>query len=276
MMKPGITLSNTLAAVAGFFLASSMYGFDPLAFAGVAAGIALVIASACVANNMVDRDIDLRMKRTRGREVAAGNISMQNAFIYAVVLGISGFGSLALWTNWWTFALGVLAYVWYVVIYGIAKRKTPASTLIGAVCGALPPMAGYAAVTNNIDTVAFILFMMLIIWQMPHFYAIAMMRRDDYKKAGLPVWSVKYGMASTRKQIMRWVLAFLVVTPALAIVGATCDPYLLVMVGAGLYWAVQAMAYTDEPDEMWARRLFKSSIWVLLIMLFAIGIGGYI
>ncbi len=275
-MKPGITLSNTLAAVAGFFLASSYAGFSLRIFIGITFGIAFVIASACVVNNIIDRDIDARMKRTRGREVAAGNISIQNAIIYAVVLGVVGFGSLAIWTNVLTASLGILAYFWYVVVYGLAKRKTPLSTIIGGVCGALPPVAGYTAVMGQLDIVAVVLFVMLMVWQLPHFYAISIFRRDDYKKAGLPVWSVKYGNTSTRRQMMFWVLVFLVLTPTLAFIGAAYNPYLIVMVVAGLYWTVNGIVHIDEADEQWARRMFMSSIYVLLATLFAVGIGGYL
>ena len=276
LMKPGITLSNTLAAVAGFFLATSYAGFSLQIFIGITSGIAFVIASACVVNNIIDRDIDARMKRTRGREVAAGNISIQNAIIYAGILGAVGFGMLAMWTNVLTVGLGLLAYFWYVVVYGIAKRKTPLSTIIGGVCGALPPVAGYTAVTGQLDIVAAILFVILMVWQLPHFYAISIFRRDDYRKAGLPVWSVKHGNASTRRQMMFWVLAFLALTPALAFVGATCNLYLVVMVIAGLYWAINGIVHVDEADEQWARRMFKSSIYVLLATLFAVGVGGYL
>ena len=276
LMKPGITLSNTLAAVAGFFLASSYAGFSLRIFIGITFGIAFVIASACVVNNIIDRDIDARMKRTRGREVAAGNISIQNAIIYAVVLGVVGFGSLAIWTNVLTASLGILAYFWYVVVYGLAKRKTPLSTIIGGVCGALPPVAGYTAVMGQLDIVAVVLFVMLMVWQLPHFYAISIFRRDDYKKAGLPVWSVKYGNTSTRRQMMFWVLVFLVLTPTLAFIGAAYNPYLIVMVVAGLYWTVNGIVHIDEADEQWARRMFMSSIYVLLATLFAVGIGGYL
>ncbi len=276
LIKPGITLSNTLAAVAGFFLASSAFGFELKTFFGIMTGIAFVIASACVANNIIDRDIDARMKRTKGREVAAGNISVRNAIICAVVLGVAGFWSLVVWTNPLTVVLGLVAYVWYVVIYGIAKRATSLSTIIGAVCGALPPVAGYTAVTGHIDIVAIILFALWMVWQLPHFYAISIFRRDDYSRAGLPVWSVKYGNASTRRQMLFWVLVFLVLTPALAFAGATCNPYLVVMVATGLYWAVDGIAHVDEPDEQWARRMFKSSIYVLLVTMIAIGAGGYL
>lgn len=276
LIKPGITLSNTLAAVAGFFLASSAFGFELKTLVGITAGIALVIASACVANNIIDRDIDARMKRTKGREVAVGNISVQNAVIYAALLGIVGFWLLLAWTNVLTAGLGLLAYFWYVAVYGIAKRTTPLSTIIGGVCGALPPVAGYTAVTGHIDIVAVILFALWMVWQLPHFYAISIFRRDDYSQANLPVWSVKYGNASTRRQMLFWVLVFLALTPALVFVGATCNPYLVVMVATGLYWAINGIAHVDEPDEQWARRMFKSSIYVLLVTMIAIGAGGYL
>lgn len=276
LMKPGITLSNTIAAMAGFFLAASVLQFDLKTLVGVTVGVALVIASACVVNNIIDRDIDAKMKRTRKREVASGNISIRNAALYAIALGAGGFWLLLAWTNVLTAALGIISYVWYVVIYGIAKRTTPLSTIIGGVCGALPPVAGYTALTNQIDIVAVLLFAMMMIWQMPHFYAIAIFRRDEYADAKLPVWAVRYGTASARRQMIIWILAFLVLAPMLAFTGVVYDTYLLVMVTTGVYWVVQAIGYSNESDKQWSWRIFKSSIIVLLIMSIAIGIGGYL
>jgi len=276
LMKPGITLSNTIAAMSGFFLAASMLGFDPKIFIGVTIGVALVIASACVVNNIIDRDIDAKMKRTQKREVASGNISISNAILYAVALGTGGFLLLFVWTNLLTTVLGVISYVWYVVIYGIAKRTTPLSTIIGGVCGALPPVAGYTALTNQIDIVAVLLFAMMMVWQMPHFYAVAIFRRDEYAAAKLPVWAVRYGSESARRQMIVWILAFLALAPMLAFTGAVHDAYLLIMVTTGVYWVVQAIGYPNETDKQWAWRIFKSSIIVLLVMSLSVALGGYL
>lgn len=275
LIKPGITLSNTLSAVAGYFLAASALGFGWTSFVGLTAGVAFVIASACVANNIIDRDIDTKMKRTARREVASGKISVPTAAIFSFVLGVAGFGLLLIWTNLLTAALGALCYVWYVVIYGIAKRTTPLSTIIGAVCGALPPVAGYTALTGTIDTTAIILFAMLMVWQLPHFYAISLFRYADYKKANLPVWSVRYSTMSTRKQMVLWSLVFIAISPLLGLVGAVGNMYIVVMLAVSMWWAVASITHQSD-DSSWARKMFGNSIIVLLVMLLAIGAGGYL
>lgn len=277
LIKPGITLSNTLSATAGFLLASSIFGFHWQAGVGVIGGVALVIASACVINNIIDRDLDAKMKRTKGREIAAGHIHIPAATIYAIILGVAGFSLLAVWTNWLTFALGVIAYIWYVVIYGIAKRTTPLSTIIGGVCGALPPVAGYTAVANTLDGTAWVLFGLLMVWQLPHFYAIAIFRKDDYKKAGLPVWSVRYGVHSTKIQIFFWVVVFALLVPLLTLMHVTGLIYVIVMGLLALYWIFQGARYFQrEPDERWAKRMFGVSLIVLLALCGAIALGHYL
>lgn len=277
LIKPGITLSNTLTAVAGFFLAASFIPFNLLAFIGSIGGTALIIASACVVNNVLDRDIDKRMKRTSKREVASGNISIPAALVFAIIVGLAGFALLILWTNLLTFILGVIAYLWYVVIYGIAKRKTALSTIIGGVAGALPPVAGYTALTSTLDSGALILFFILFFWQMPHFYAIAMFRRDDYASAKLPIWSVKYGMKSTKLQIYIFTVLYALSAGLLTVYGYTGIIYLVLALGLAAWWMYKGLTlYSKVDDVKWARTMFGISLVILLSMCLLIGVGGYL
>lgn len=277
LIKPGITLSNTMSAAAGFFLASSIFGFDIVNLIGVLGGVAFVIASACVVNNVLDRDIDKRMKRTKGREIASGSISLATARTFAFILAIIGFCMLALLTNWLTFWLGVIAFIWYVVVYGIAKRTTVFSTIIGGVCGALPPVAGYTAVSGQLDTIACILFGLLMIWQLPHFYSIAIFRRSDYASADLPIWSVRYGTHSTKVQILFWVIVFALIAPLPAFFGATGFVYLFVMLAASVLWIWRGVAtYRKLDDVKWARGMFGYSLIVLLTLCGSLAVGGYL
>lgn len=277
LIKPGITISNSMTAAAGFMLASSQFGFEPSRFVGAVLGVAFIIASACVANNILDRNIDVRMKRTKGREIAAGKISLPVAAIYSAGLGAAGFVLLHTLTNWQTVVLGVIAVIWYVGVYGWAKRTTSLSTIIGGVCGALPPMAGYVAVTGMIDPTAWMLFALLMVWQLPHFYAIAMFRADDYRMAGIPVWSVKYGLDSTKRQIYFWIIVFFALAPLLSVTGTTGWVYFVTMLVVGSYWIWQAGRNFDiEDDVKWARRQFGVSLLVLLAMSAAFALGGYL
>jgi protoheme IX farnesyltransferase len=277
LLKPGITFSNTLMGVAGIFLAASTVPFEWTALLGALLGIGGVIAAACVVNNVLDRDIDKRMKRTAKRDVASGIISVNKALTFAVILAVIGFGSLMLWTNAVTLILGVIAFVWYVVIYGYAKRTTAYSTLIGGVAGALPPAAGYTALTGSIDAAAIILFLILFFWQMPHFYAIAMFRRSDYAAAGLPVWSVKYGMKSVKWQILAYTVLFALSASSLTFFGYTGVIYLFVSLGLATYWITRgATLYNKVDDEKWARHMFGVSLLVLLAMIGLIAAGGFL
>jgi protoheme IX farnesyltransferase len=266
-----------LSGVAGFFLAASLVTFSVTAFIGAVLGIAFIIASACVANNILDRDIDKRMKRTSKRDVASGTISITKAMIFSLVLGVIGFGFLALWTNILTLLLGVLAYIWYVAIYGIAKRTTPYSTIIGGVAGALPPMAGYTALTGRIDAAAIILFLILFFWQLPHFYAISMFRKADYAEAKLPVWAVTYGMKSTKRQIFISVVLYAITASLLTLCGYTGIIYLVLSSALSVYWVYRGIVlYRKVDDVKWARSMFGVSLLVLLAMIVLISAGGYL
>lgn len=277
LIKPGITVSNTMSGIAGFFLAASMVPFSLTAMIGAIGGIALIIASACVVNNIIDRDIDKRMKRTVKREVVSGSISIPKAVIFSIVLGLVGFALLLSLTNLLTFILGVIAYVWYVVIYGIAKRTTPLSTIIGGVAGSLPPMAGYTALTGSIDMAAILLFLILFFWQLPHFYAISMFRQSDYAKAGLPVWAVRYGMKSTKDQIFISVVLYAVVASLLTFYGYTGIVYLVISTALSVYWIYKGITlYNKKDDVKWAKTMFGVSLLVLMAMCALIAIGGYL
>jgi protoheme IX farnesyltransferase len=192
-------------------------------------------------------------------------------------LGVIGFGFLALWTNILTLLLGVLAYIWYVAIYGIAKRTTPYSTIIGGVAGALPPMAGYTALTGRIDAAAIILFLILFFWQLPHFYAISMFRKADYAEAKLPVWAVTYGMKSTKRQIFISVVFYAVTASLLTLYGYTGIIYLVLSSALSVYWVYRGIVlYRKVDDVKWARSMFGVSLLVLLAMIVLISAGGYL
>lgn len=277
LIKPGITLSNTLTALAGFFLAASLAPFSLTALIGGVAGTALVIASACVINNIIDRDLDKRMKRTSRREIASGTITLRNALVFGIVLGLIGFGLLLALANVLTFVLGAVAYIWYVVIYGVAKRTTAWSTLIGGVPGALPPVAGYTALTGSLDMAAMTLFLILFFWQIPHFYAISMFRRDDYAKAKLPVWAVRFGLKKTKLHILLSAILFALTVPLLTVFGYTGIVYAVASTGLALYWMyVGIKRYRTDDDIKWARAMFGVSLLVLLAMCLLIAIGGYL
>ena len=265
LVKPGIIRGNALTGIAGFLLASQG-NIDWGVFFGFIAGMSLVIASACVFNNVIDRDIDKLMSRTKERAMVTKTISTKTALSIASVLGPLGLLILAIYTNGLTVLIGIIALVFYVFIYGIAKRKSVFGTIVGSIPGATPPVAGYTAVTGQLDTAAWLLFLILVFWQMPHFYAIAMYRFDDYKRAKIPVLPVVKGMYATKIQIILFIVAFTFACAVLTTSGYTSSIYLLVMLAAGSFWLYQGIAgFKAEDDKKWARKMFLISLIVLML-----------
>ena len=275
LTKPGIVFSNVIAAIAGFFLASGRaYELNLGIFLALVVGTALVIASACVFNNYLDRGIDSKMKRTSWRATASGNISTWAVFAFLGVLGVIGFTLLVIFTNMLTVLLVAVAYFSYVVLYGIAKRKTIHGTLVGTIPGGIPPVAGYVAVTSSFDSAALLLFLIMLCWQMAHFYAIGMRRRDEYAAANLPVMPVVKGMYATKIQILCYVSGFIVVNILLVLLGYVGYVYLAVMTTLGIVWLVKGVrGFRKGDDQKWAKRMFLFSLVVLLAFCAMLSVG---
>jgi protoheme IX farnesyltransferase len=264
LTKPGIIYGNVISSIAGFLLASQGHVNWRLLLATLA-GISLVIASACVFNNYIDQGLDVKMARTKQRALVTGQIHGPQALLYATALGLLGFAVLVVYTNALTVYLGVLAIFVYVVLYGWAKRHTVHGTIVGSVAGALPPAAGYTAVSGQFDTGAWLLFLIMTFWQIPHFYAIALYRLKDYANAGLPVLPVKRGIAAAKRQIVGYIVAYLAVASSLTVFGYTSSAYLIIMIVLGLSWLWLALKqYRTAEPARWARRLFFFSLLVML------------
>ena len=275
LTKPGIIRGNAVPAIAGFFLASRG-NVSYWLLVETLVGISLVIASACVCNNYIDRDIDRKMARTKNRALVTGAISKRSALTYATVLGLIGFIVLAAYTNWLTVAGGLIGLFFYVVVYGYAKRRSVHGTLVGSISGAMPPVAGYIAVSDHLDAVAITLFFILVFWQMPHFYAIATYRRSDYKAAGLPVLPVAKGVAITKRDIQLYILAFGAAAISLAFFAHTGPLYLIVAIGLTLFWLISGLrGFGAEDDNSWARKMFGISLLVMLVLCAAISLSGF-
>lgn len=276
LAKPGIVYGNAIAAIAGFLLASAGQPYLPT-FVGMLLGVSLVMASACVFNNYLDRDIDDLMARTKGRAIVTGEVSVRNALAYGSALGFVGLFLLVTLTNPLTAAVAFFGHVAYVILYGVAKRKTVHGTVIGSISGAVPPVVGYVAVTNQIDLLATLLFVALVFWQMPHFYAIAIFRLRDYQNAGIPVLPAVKGMVRTKIEIMYYIVGFIVTTSLLTVMGYTGFVFAAVMFLLNLRWLqIVARGVTAVDDALWARRVFKFSLWVLLGFCIMISLDAFL
>lgn len=274
LTKPGIIYGNLITAAGGFLLASKGHIQFGL-FLATLAGTSLVIASACVFNNYIDRGIDQKMERTKQRAMVKGAISGPAALTYGTILFILGAVILVRYTNFLTLGIGLVAFIVYVAVYGVGKRRSVHGTIIGSVAGAAPVVAGYTTVTNRFDLGALILFAILVLWQMPHFYSIAMYRLDEYKAAEIPVLPLKTSMRTTKIQIVAYIVAFIVAVAALTAFGYAGYTYLVVMVLLGLAWlrlGFQGFNATD--DAAWARKMFRFSLIVILSLSVVLAVGS--
>jgi heme o synthase len=160
-------------------------------------------------------------------------------------------------------------------LYGFWKRLSSTGTLVGSISGAVPPVVGYCAVSGSFDLGALIFFLVLVFWQMPHFYAIAMYRRDDYAKAGIPALPVKKGLHVTKIHIMLYIIIYTLVVACLNFYGYTGKTYLAVAVGLGLIWLGYGLqGFSSDNDEVWARKMFRVSLIVLTVTSVMIGLDS--
>ncbi|MGZ6004521.1 MAG: heme o synthase [Candidatus Saccharimonadales bacterium] len=274
LAKPGIIRGNLWNTAGGFLLASSKH-LDPGLFIATLAGTGMVIASGCVFNNYIDREIDAKMARTKKRALVTGEVSNTNALIFATVLSISGFLVLGLFTNILTLAIGLIALILYVVVYGYFKRRSTIGTLVGSIPGSLPPVAGYTAVTGHIDIGAWLIFIILACWQMAHFYAIAMYRHNDYKNAGLPVLPVVKGAGRAKISIMGYILAFILACSLMTYFNYTGYIFLTVMACLGIMWLIIGFRNYNEKDSVkWGKTMFFYSLTVILALAIMMAVGG--
>lgn len=237
----------------------------------------MVIASASVFNNYIDRDIDRKMARTKKRALVRGAITGRNALIYASILGVSGELILEIYTNWLTALITLFGFVMYVVVYGIWKRRSTLGTIVGSVSGATPPVIGYCAVTGRLDSAALLLFLILVFWQMPHFFAIAMYRLKDYATAGIPVLPVKKGLLVTKIQMLLFTLGFALASVMLTVLGYTGRVYFGVALAIGIGWtALCVQGFRVSDNSRWARQMFFFSLIALTLLCATISVDHFL
>jgi protoheme IX farnesyltransferase len=259
--KPWMILGNMVSAAGGFFVASKGR-IDFAVLLSMLVGTSLVVASGCVFNNYIDRDMDRKMIRTRNRPLVKGSISPKAALLYAALLGVSGMVLLRAKTNLLCTAMVLTGFVIYVGVYSLyLKRNSVHGTLFGSLAGAAPPLAGYLAVADHFDTGALVLLSIFILWQIPHCYAIAIYRFDDYADAEIPVFPVKHGVSAAKKHIFGHVMAFVAAASMMTFCGYTGYGYLAVVAALGLIWLRLAWSGFGTPDNrVWAGKLYAFSI----------------
>ncbi|MGF6959630.1 heme o synthase [Paraburkholderia youngii] len=276
LTKPGIVIGN-LIAVTGGFLLGSYDSIDWLRGALVAVGLMLVVASGCVVNNVIDRDIDGLMARTRNRPMVTGSVSVPFALLYGVALGLAGMSVLYAGARCvLPLALILVGYAVYVGLYSLyMKRNSIYGTLVGSIAGAMPPVAGYCAASTRFDAAAVTLLVMFSLWQMPHSYAIAIFRAQDYRAASIPVFPVVRGFPAAKRHMLAYIVAFTAATLTLGFLGYAGKIYMLAALAAGLYWFGLGVAGCTAANEgRWARKIFFASIVIVSVLSAAMSVDG--
>jgi protoheme IX farnesyltransferase len=276
LAKPGIIYGNLITTIAGFLLSSKNSHFDSKLFLLTLFGLSLIIGSGCVFNNLADINLDARMDRTKNRALVTGKISKTAAFIYAVILLILGLIVLS-YVNQLTLYIALIGFVVYVLIYTPLKPQSHYATLVGSIAGAVPPVVGYTAVVNRFDLGALLLFLVLVSWQMPHFYSIAIRRQKEYEAANVPVLSLQKGINTTKIHILVYIIIFIVTTALLKFFGFASWIYLIAILILGLYWlSLSIRGFTVADNVVWARKMFLVSLTVLLVFSIAISLDSLI
>lgn len=268
---------NAITVPAGYFLASKG-NIDWLVLVAVFTGSSLIIASACVLNNVLDQDIDRLMERTKKRPLISGEVSTRSAIIFCILLGITGFAILLSLTHILVSLVGLIGFIDYVWLYGAwSKRKSIHGTLVGSISGATPILAGYVAASHQIDIGAVLVFAILFTWQMPEFYSIAVYRLKEYKAAQVPILSVVKGIEATKKQILLYTITFVALTLMLSFFNYTGLVYTVVMAICGGYWIwLGIKGLQTNQHEEWARKMFRFSLVILMTFCILISIDAFI
>jgi protoheme IX farnesyltransferase len=276
LTKPRVVALIVLTSVVGTLLATP--DFPPLA-ALIWGNLGIGLAAACAAtlNQVLDQRIDAKMARTRTRPLPTGGLDERQALIFAAILGVTAMLLLWLLVNPLTATLTFASLIGYAVIYTLwLKRATPQNIVIGGAAGAAPPVLGWAAVTNTIDPHALLLFLIIFAWTPPHFWALAIARRDDYAKVGIPMMPVTHGVEFTRLQVLLYTVILVLASLLPWIVGMSQLIYLaaaLCLNAAFLYYAV-ALKRTDRKES--PMKVFKFSVQYLMWLFFALLIDHYL
>lgn len=275
LTKPKVTLLIVFTAVVGMILASP--GWVPLnALIFGTLGIAMASGSAAAFNHVLDRRIDEQMARTHNRPLPTGHLVRGQALLFATLLGLASMLVLWLGVNGLTAALTFFSLIGYAMIYTMwLKRATPQNIVIGGAAGAAPPVIGWCAVTNSVDPQALLLFLIIFTWTPPHFWALAIARRDDYAKVGIPMLPVTHGIPYTRLQIVLYTILLILSTLLPYLSGMSGLIYLvaaLILDGRFLYY-VLALNRGLRPEL--PMRTFRFSITYLMLLFAALILDHY-
>ncbi|WP_116368455.1 heme o synthase [Parahaliea mediterranea] len=276
LTKPNVVLLMILTSAIGMFMAvPGMVPWHVLILGNL--GIALCAGAAAAVNHLVDQQVDQRMARTRNRPVAKGRVSTRGAIVFATVLGVAGMAILMIWINALTAWLTLASLVGYAFVYTMfLKRATPQNIVIGGLAGAAPPLLGWTAVTGEIHGHALLLVLIIFAWTPPHFWALAIHRREEYAAVDIPMLPVTHGVKFTKVHILLYTLMMFAITLLPFVTRMSGPLYLLgaVVLGGGfLYWAIELLRDRNPKAPM---ETFKYSIIYLMALFVVMLVDHYL
>ena len=276
LAKPRVVSLIVFTAIIGMFLAApGLPPADAVLFGTI--GIALVAGAAAAINCLVEQKIDAVMQRTRIRPLPRGELTSAQTLAFATVVGALGLWVLFRFVNALTMWLTLATFVGYAVVYTVLlKPATPQNIVIGGASGAMPPVLGWAAVTNTIAPEALLLFLIIFVWTPPHFWALALYRRDDYARADLPMLPVTHGQRYTQLMIVLYTVVLLAVSLLPFVVRMCGLPYLVVALALGGRFVLFALRLYRSYSDQLARATFRYSITYLAWLFFALLVDHYL
>ncbi|MDH5618496.1 MAG: heme o synthase [Gammaproteobacteria bacterium] len=277
LTKPRVVMLIVFTAIVGMFVSVPGWpGLAPLLFGTL--GIGLASSSAAVYNHVLDARIDIQMMRTRGRPLPQGKLTEKSALMFATVLCIISMIILVYLVNVLTAVLTFISLIGYAVVYTAwLKRATPQNIVIGGAAGAAPPVLGWTAVTNEIEAGALLMFLIVFVWTPPHFWALAIARKEEYAKVDIPMLPVTHGEAYTRLNILLYTILLALITILPYLIGMSGVIYLLtalVLDGFFLYYAIRMFLVPDDVEL--PMKTFRFSISYLGFLFAALLIDHYL
>lgn len=276
LCKPRVTALIVFTAIIGMFLATP--GMVPLhILISATIGIAMASGAAAAFNHLVEQKIDAKMARTRGRPLPTGQINSKQTFIFATVVALIGLSILYFLVNPLTMWLTFATFIGYAVIYTIfLKPATPLNIVIGGLSGAMPPALGWAAVTGVVSAEAWILVLIIFAWTPPHFWALALYRREEYAKSGLPMLPVTHGEMYTRLHILLYTIILVAVTLIPFAMRMSGMIYLVSVLLLDAVFMMYAIKLYRQYSDALSKTTFKYSILYLMLLFFALVVDHYL
>ena len=272
LCKPKIVALLTVTALIGMLLSVNFYTNLINVFNGLASlvGFALLAAASAALNQIFDRETDKNMSRTQSRPLAAGNISLTEALTFTAILLFAGSSLMLYFSNLLTLMITTFGFIFYSLIYTIyLKWATPQNIVIGGLSGALPPLIGWTAVSNEISLMPLILVLIIFLWTPPHFWPLAIDRMEEYKKEGVPMMPIAKGVTRTKKEMVVYAVLLLAASLAPYIYGLAGMFYLITTTALNLYFIYLCLIYLNDEDNQLSMKIFNFSVKYMLLFFLA-------